>query len=480
MNTIKKLVLVVLVLGTVFGVTFGQSIRIDPKSMTALSTADLFTTDVDDFLNVNEFANVMPSKFFGFLGYGSDGKSHIQFGFAKQLKAVYLAGFFGGIPVAWGSKTEPSGDKKKTTIETTNPGGTYDPISTGTLLVGFKNMGISGSFTFKPKANNKRIIDEDAQTDKTDAKFMTNAALRFGINMNGPKDKVYKSYAELSLESNIDKETEKNDKTKITTIKNDSSNALLLNAGTAFDFSQKDDITQSLTVGLQTKWVMPSPKTDIKIVGGTETEYTKDVGAVGVVGTSAGHVITLSPAWTLAYEPEGKFAVKTEASLPLSFDFRSGRDYGETKDASGVKKTYDPTRKHEFYTSFKPSFATAVTYRPISKLCFSLGATFEVPQFGWKTETTQTRKSDGSVTKTEKTVTWTFNDGMAGGKFGGTSGITWFVTDRVTVDGSWNLAKNLLDNKFTTQLTEGDGKSIWDTTNKLLVHNVSFLISFKL
>ena len=115
----------------------------------------------------------------------------------------------------------------------------------------------------------------------------------------------------------------------------------------------------------------------------------------------------------------------------------------------------------------------------------SLGAGFDVPAFGWKADTTQTRNtSDGKVTKTETTVTWNFNSNTAGGKFKASSGIAWYVTDKVTVDGSWNIAANLLNNSFKTQRAENnrasDHEKFWANLNKLLVHNVSFLISFKL
>lgn len=485
MNT-KKIVLIVLVFGTIFGAAFGDSIRIDPKSMTAASTQELFTTDVDDFLNVNEFANVMPSKIFGFLGYGDDGTKAIQLGFATQLKSIYIAGFFGGLPTVWESKTEPqANNKKKTTIKTTRT----DP-ATGTLLVGFKNMGVSGSFTFKPNTGNQRVIDETAKTDVTDAKFDTNANLKFGMNTNGPKDWVFKSYAELGVESKTNKTTNKNNGTKITSITDTSSNDLLLNAGTAFDFFQKDSVTQGFAVGLETKWILPEPKTGITIDNGKETAYTKTVGAAGNVAsaydTNKGHIIKLAPAYTIAYEPEGKFAVRAQASLPLSFDLRSEKDYDETKSASVVQpKVYATSRKHRVYTYFEPTLAAAVTYRPISKLCLSLGAGFKVPAFGWQTDTTQTRNaSDGKVTKTETTVTWNFNSNSADFKFEASSGIAWYVTDKVTVDGSWNIAKNLLNNTFKTQLAENnsasDHEKFWANLNKLLVHNVSFLISFKL
>lgn len=37
-------------------------------SMTSYSTQNLFGTDVDDFMNVNEWQNVQPKNIFGFLG----------------------------------------------------------------------------------------------------------------------------------------------------------------------------------------------------------------------------------------------------------------------------------------------------------------------------------------------------------------------------------------------------------------------------
>lgn len=478
MQTTKKIVLIVLVLGTIFGAAFGDSIRIEPKSMTAESTQELFSTDVDDFLNVNEYANVMPSKFFGFLGYGDDGNKAIQLGFAKQLKSIYIAGFFGGMPTVWSSTTEPSGDKKKTTIATTST-----DAATGTFLVGFKNMGVSGSFTFKPNATNNRIIDENAKTDITTANFKTNTALKFGMNMNGPKDWVFKSYAELGVEATTNKTTSKNNGTKITgIIDSGSSSDLLLNAGTAFDFFEKDGVTQGVSAGLETKWVIPALKTSRTIKDGKETDYVKKVGAIGAVGAGEGHTIKLNPAYTIAYEPEGKFALRAQASLPLTFDFRSDEDYTERKIGGGnPTKVFTTARKHEVLTNFNPTLAAAFTYRPISKLCLSFGTKFKVPAFGWTTNTTQTRNSsDGKVTKTTNTVTWNFNKDSADFKFEASTGLTWFVTDNVTIDGKWDIAKTLLNNKFKTDLPNGDTKSIFNTINKVLIHNVTFLVSFKL
>ncbi len=40
-------------------------------SMTSYSTQGLFGTDVDDFMNVNEWQNVQPKNIFGYLGYNT-------------------------------------------------------------------------------------------------------------------------------------------------------------------------------------------------------------------------------------------------------------------------------------------------------------------------------------------------------------------------------------------------------------------------
>lgn len=78
-------------------------------SMTSYSTQNLFGTDVDDFMNVNEWQNVQPKNIFGFLGYGKTGKGSINLGLAHQFKPFYLGTYFEGQLNGWEKKKEANG-----------------------------------------------------------------------------------------------------------------------------------------------------------------------------------------------------------------------------------------------------------------------------------------------------------------------------------------------------------------------------------
>lgn len=57
----------------------------------------IFNTDVDNFIDITDWASVNPENFFGVLGY--DGVYGLQLGAAKNLKngyhAIYLDGNLG-------------------------------------------------------------------------------------------------------------------------------------------------------------------------------------------------------------------------------------------------------------------------------------------------------------------------------------------------------------------------------------------------
>lgn len=107
MKLSKKTLVTVFLLTVCFATVFAQGLptlpkspepmRISPKSMTNESTKELFGTDVDDYLDVNEWSNIKPEKVFGFLSYGKDGNDKLNFGLAGPVAGkFYLSGFFGG------------------------------------------------------------------------------------------------------------------------------------------------------------------------------------------------------------------------------------------------------------------------------------------------------------------------------------------------------------------------------------------------
>jgi len=71
MKLSKKLLATALVLAVCFAAVSAADLteleRLGPASMTDASSQGLFGTDVDDYLSVNEWSNVQPTKVFGFL-----------------------------------------------------------------------------------------------------------------------------------------------------------------------------------------------------------------------------------------------------------------------------------------------------------------------------------------------------------------------------------------------------------------------------
>lgn len=429
-------------------------------SMTSHSTQELFGTDVDDFMNVNEWQNVQPKNIFGFLGYGKTGKGSINLGLAHQFKAFYLGTYFEGQVNSWISKKETSGNTETST--------STQHKSNGKLLFGFGNIGVMTDMSYQPKVGNKVSWTEATKTKQTDNLFKLDFNLIAGMNLN-LNNKLFKISAKLGLESDIDKKTTKKD-SKLTKFTDGSKYDLVINAGLSHDLSSKDGLTHTVLADLDTRWGIWPTKRDEEVLGGvTTTDYKygelKDI-------------ITLTPKYQIAYEPEGKFAFKAEAALGIGFDFDNEYNYTRRVVSSGGDtKTYNAARKYKTTLSLKPALKTAFTYAPVSKFKLNFGLGFNVPSNNWVFNKTETRDAgNGNVTKTDKDNTFTFttNDG----KFTASSGFTWLITENVTFDANWDIVDHLLKT-FSTDLTEGDGTNFWNTVNKLVVHNIKFALSVK-
>lgn len=452
---IQKKLLVFAVLLMAASLVFAQA------SMTSYSTQGLFGTDVDDFMNVNEWQNVQPKNIFGFLGYGKTGKGSINLGLAHQFKPFYLGTYFEGQLNGWEKKKEANGN-----ITTYIPAGTASK-SNGKLLFGFGNIGIMTDVSYKPDQNKKTEWTEATKTKQTDNLFNLDFNLIAGINLNS-NNKLFKISAKLGLESDVGKKTTKVD-SKLTKFEDKSKYNLVINAGFSHDFSSKDGITQTVLADLDTKWGIWPTKREVNVVGGvTTTDYKygelKDI-------------LRLTPKYRIAYEPEGKFAFKAEAGLGIGFDFENDYNYTRTVVSSGGDtKAYNAARTYKTTLSLQPELKAAFVYAPVSKFKLNFGLGFNVPSVNWAFEKTETRDASGNVTNTAKGNTLTFNTND--GKFSADSGFTWLITENVIFDANWNIINNLMDT-FSTKLTEGDGINFWNTVNKLVVHNIKFALSVK-
>ena len=371
MKLSKKTLVTVFLLTVCFATVFAQTphvelMRLSPKSMTNESTKELFGTDVDDYLDVNEWSNVKPEKLFGFLSYGRDGNDKLNFGLAGPVAGkFYLSGFFGGQLNSWTSKKETKNkgkDENKTTTGTSTSN-----TASGSLLFGFDNIGIMGSFTYKPGTNNGTVTDKLTKTTITKNKFNLEVALKAGMNITGSENKIFKASAELGLTSKVDKEITKTtgSSPSYNLTSNDSEHTLRLNGGVGFDFAHNGPVTQGASFALNTEWnIYP-------IVTSDDSSTNIKVKKYGRLSDT----LTLDPAWQITYEPEeSKVALKAKINVPVAFHFKNDENYTDTIISGSSTKTYKTNRKYTTKIGFTPALSVGLTYAPVSKFRFNLGA----------------------------------------------------------------------------------------------------------
>lgn len=437
----------------------------EPKSMTSISTMELFGNDVDDFMNVNEYQNVQPEHLFGYLGYGKKGMDDygagkINFGLAHQFNKFYLAGWFSGQINKWtvtNNKSDQTGMKKDST---TTAHGDKNAVY-GKVLFGLDNMGIMANFAFKPNGDaNKYEDNREKKIKTTDNSFTLNTSLKFGLNHEIAGGKLFKSWAELGLNSRVSKK-EVNTDGKIS-LGDTSIYRLNLNGGTSFNLYEANDIVQTLDLELDTGW-------DIYSI----TFYKSDSKSA-VQNGAFGMEIAFKPAWTLAYEPEdSKFGFKTKVGLENTFTYVQDPDNA----VYDGKTAYVTTRNHITNFDIKPSLAVGAIYKVVpEKFQLNGGASFKVPSGNWNNKKIQNRNSN-----TASKIDWTQEDGTwtaksATGKLDLNSGFTWTPSEKVTIDANWNILKAVFTDDFRTEF-KGD---FWKNVDMFVFQNFGFLVSVKL
>ena len=123
------------------------------------------------------------------------------------------------------------------------------------------------------------------------------------------------------------------------------------------------------------------------------------------------------------------------------------------------------------------SLPEGLTFDTKKEVILNAGLRFDVPSYSdEKTDT------DGKVIETagwdgtDCDLTWS-------------SGFNWVPTKNISVDCTYQILRNLIDNRgadgnnsadnMETDLSEGNGTSIWNTLNQVLVHNIGFSVSVK-
>ncbi len=403
----KKCIVTMLAFSTLLGSVFAQ------QSMTNKSTASLFTTEVDDFINVNEWQNVKVEKVFGFVDYAylHNTKHYMNAGAAGNIGSFYMGGYLGGqTPELKGDTKKPAGGN---TVKTSQM---LDGSVTGKMIFGFKNMGILASLKFEPE-HLKTETDYDANVVIKKRKYLTDGMLRFGINLAG--ERPWKVHFEAGLESKKNQEytTVKDD---VTTLTNDSTHHLRFLGGAGLEFSKSEKISQEIgfQTGIKCKlWEKETAK-DTEEKGKFEIEIPSSVG------------------YKLTYTHSPTFALKFGASLAVPITHKKGLD--ETV-VSGTS-SYAGSREHKTSFAFKPALQSAISWQAVpEKFALNLGVSFSPIEFNYTHTKTESRDtSSGSVNDTSTTGEWKFTSNK-GNKFAAQSGFAWFITKNITLDANCNF-----------------------------------------
>lgn len=445
MKVLKKVMtaIAVAVIGTV---VFAQ-----PVSFTNLTTFGSFTTDVDNFMSVTKWSTVKPELGFGYIGYRNNVNSvdQFNFGFAKQFKDFYIGTYFAGELDGLTSTTTTVNDYKNSSWNTSSSEGFK-----GSVLVGFGNVGLKGSFNWVDATIN-HVTDGDGNENTTDI-FDLDVDLDAGF-ITKLDDKPLEVSFNLGLDSGISKSYD-----ELADTKQDNSNYIVgLGGASVWHFDTKELYQQKASLALVTNWTIPAVSVE----------------TAGVVMKSFGSYdnnIVLRPGYKLLFTPEEKLNFKVTLDLPMEFDFDGEADYA---DVDGTK-VYNDNRLETATVSIHPVFNLGLQYYLLSnKVRFNAGMEFNTPTMRWITNTTKTRTdvSSKDVDTKTTTVTYDYLTSDMSVEFG--SGFTAFLGKNISFDCSWNILGNLFNN-FTSNVNEGN-ENFWNTVNRIFVHNISFLITAK-
>ena len=422
-----------------------------PYSFTSTTTGGVFGTEVDDFMDVHAWKDVGAEKFFGYLGYNM-GQGGIDIGFSKQFAPLYFGLSFDG---------------KLGKLETHSISSTLSADKTGTLVVdttnqftaqalfGFGIFGLRAGLYYSPTTvNNNSTTAGGIKTVTKVENYTIFPEITFGFDMDVGSISL-SPWARLGLNAHVNKTSTRVDG-ELTVLTNNSKYDLVVALGTGISLEPKNNVEQSFNVGLAVSGgIIPG-----KSIAGSVESIAK-----GEQDTS----MEIDLGYKVTYQPVPQVALGFTAEVPIGMRFRSS-----TKSVDGVNQNYT---KND-YVTLAPSVGLGAEFwvKP-EKFRFNLGLSMSMNPFGWGITTTVTTTGDKA-----KNAGFLFNNtGTPIGDITWGSGFTWNIAKKVQFDVDWQIIQGIFNN-FTSNFNEGDASSdqFWGNVNKLLVHNVSFLIAVKL
>ncbi|SEP72742.1 hypothetical protein SAMN04487977_101237 [Treponema bryantii] len=398
-------------------------------SNTSKSSNNLFTTDADNFIDVNEWSTVKPVKAFGM--FSASTTNAYDIGFAKQFKKIYWGTYFSG---DFGDYLKTKTETDTDTIVQIKEGISDETKFSFYNLFGFGNVGLRVGFNYY----NFNSTNDDATKQITD-----NAA--WGIDASAGWNKVKLGKLDVKpwvlLKFNFNNTYENSDSddshgsksvTDSTVTADNRSNKIALAAGGSIILSKSSTMETSLLTSLGWNLYFPIDK-----------DFNK----------TTINVFELPVEFRMVIKPTDKlsFGVKTWNDFILTFN---------NNGISEVKTTQFDLKSRVF---------TGIQYDTLKKVVFNAGIAFIVPWFNL----VHTEKTDYSSTITK----WDGEDA----RVSFTTGFQFNPIKNLSFDCNWNILEAVFGNNFTTTFTEGDAETdvFWKNLNKLLVHNISIQVSYK-
>ncbi len=444
MKIIKKIFSVGLALTSMGGLIFAQAKSYTYSATTgARSSAydtmlnknrGLVRTDVDNFIDENNWQSVDAENMFGFLGYNFNG-NRINFGLSHQFDKFYGAFFFGGMLDSFKTDAStttysPSGYKSKESALTSGNDGNF----TVSALLGTGNMGFKAQVSYTPTGitNTDSTATTGDKSKNYSERYLLVPALSWGLN-SSVNDNPFQLYLGTSLRSDVNKTTAATTTGGSTTTTKTDSSTYTWNIYGNIEFGgNKDKIVSSvLGSGFYTNFAFIGNDADTKRRG------------------SFSNVIVLDPYYTAEINPAESLTLKARAKAGIRVANNIDTKYTETNGT----KTYSANLDDYVDVSLYPVFELASQWM-LKKdvVAFNAGASFSAPYMTWHNYSTKTCDTDGNVQTTKNGVEYNFY--TASGAVTLSSGFEIFFGKNVALDVNWNILGNIF-NGMTADFANG-------------------------
>ena len=419
MKNVKKLF-------TVMACAFIASTAFAQTSQTYSATNGLFSTDVDNFMDVNEWLTVAPENGFGM--FTASGNSY-NLGFAKQFEKLYWGSYFTGDFGNYSKKVTDNSTTKTTTETEANTDQTSFRFNN---IFGFGETGIELGLYYSDSNSTKTDTktDEGSEVSSTNNKRWGITAIAGWQHLSIASLDV-KPYVFVDFTNNYNGGSQVKNKSEVT---NDTRKwELSLETGASTILAQTELRKSTLLTSLGASFI-----------NAADDDYVKDS------GTS----FYLPVIYDCVFNPNEKFSFGVKAGIRNNLGITKN-DTAETKVV-----TYNLT----------PFVSAGFQYDTLKMFVLNAGLGFTVPSFSINGNETTV----GDTTTKTTTYSWDGSDGYVSFS----SGFQFNPVKDFCFDCNWAILSDVFGNgNLTSNLS--NNADFWTTVNRILVHNVSIQLSYK-